>query len=130
MVIDLFGIVLISLLLLVIAGAAYGFWWLMETRDKQQKRKSSPSRRRTKPDTLPSRVPIDLKPRSRNLSRSSDNSPNQIPRPLREKLLKMVGNDAKVERRLIDNLQKKHPDKDLVWCYEKAIVDLERDRRI
>ena len=53
-----------------------------------------------------------------------------ISQNLKDKLLKMVSYDTKIEKRLVINIQHKHPDKNLVWCYEKAIVDLERDRGI
>jgi hypothetical protein len=41
----------------------------------------------------------------------------------------MLSGDKKAAIRLLDNVQKKNPDKSYTWCQEKAIGDLERDRR-
>lgn len=49
---------------------------------------------------------------------------------LKNQLLKLVNHDAKIVERLINNLKVKHPDKSENWYWEKAILDLERDRRL
>jgi uncharacterized protein HemY len=48
---------------------------------------------------------------------------------LNKKLLTMLSGDEKAAIRLLSNIQKKNPDKSYVWCQEKVIRDLERDRR-
>lgn len=48
---------------------------------------------------------------------------------LENKLFSMVG-DPSAAIRLVDNIQIKNPDRDEIWCWEKAILDLERDRRL
>ncbi|WP_157871785.1 hypothetical protein [Gloeothece verrucosa] len=48
---------------------------------------------------------------------------------LESKVLKLVGGQRDVAQRLIDNIKRKNVDKDEIWCWEKVIEDLERDRR-
>ncbi|MBI4782486.1 MAG: hypothetical protein HY785_14385 [Oscillatoriophycideae cyanobacterium NC_groundwater_1537_Pr4_S-0.65um_50_18] len=47
----------------------------------------------------------------------------------RRKLLRLVNGNEKVAIRLVSNLRATHPDRTEQWCWEKAIYDLERDRR-
>jgi hypothetical protein len=41
----------------------------------------------------------------------------------------MVGGDQRTVERLLKNLRLKHPGESETWYWEKAIFDLERDRR-
>ncbi len=45
-------------------------------------------------------------------------------------LIRMVNGDEAIARRLVEGNMKKHPDKSPTWACDKAISDLERDRRI
>lgn len=45
-------------------------------------------------------------------------------------LIRMVNGDEGIARRLIEGNIKQHPDKSPTWACDKAISDLERDRRI
>jgi len=45
-------------------------------------------------------------------------------------LVRMVNGDEGIARRLIEGNIKQHPDKSPTWACDKAISDLERDRRI
>lgn len=47
---------------------------------------------------------------------------------LDRKLTQMLHGDRTATQRLVAKTQARHPDRDLVWCYEKVIADLERDR--
>jgi hypothetical protein len=47
---------------------------------------------------------------------------------LQKKLFSMVGNRS-VAIRLVDSIRAKNAHRDEAWCWEKAILDLERDRR-
>lgn len=43
-------------------------------------------------------------------------------------LLRLVGHDLQMAKRLITHTRHKNPDKAEQWCWEKVIWDLERDR--
>ncbi len=47
---------------------------------------------------------------------------------LESRLIYLVGNKASAYR-LVDGLKRSNPNRSEKWCYEKAIRDLERDRR-
>lgn len=46
------------------------------------------------------------------------------------KLVNALNGDKAAANRLIASIQGKYPDKSADWHYEKAIADLERDRRV
>lgn len=50
-------------------------------------------------------------------------------RDLSKKLLTMLSGDEKAAIRLLENIKKKNPGESYIWCQEKVIRDLERDRR-
>ncbi len=52
----------------------------------------------------------------------------KVPHHLKQRLTNMAGN-ANVAQRLVQSLQVKYPGKPAAWYWEKAIFDLERDRR-
>lgn len=47
---------------------------------------------------------------------------------LEKELVSRLAGDRVTARRLVKNIQRRNPNRDLVWCWEKAIADLERDR--
>ena len=47
---------------------------------------------------------------------------------LDRKLTQMLQGDRAAAQRLVERAQTRYPDRDVVWCYEKVIADLERDR--
>ncbi|MBW4658622.1 MAG: hypothetical protein KME15_08105 [Drouetiella hepatica Uher 2000/2452] len=47
----------------------------------------------------------------------------------RRRLLRLVNGNEKTAIRLVSNLKETHPERSEQWCWEKAIYDLERDRR-
>jgi hypothetical protein len=51
------------------------------------------------------------------------------PSAARRKLVKLLNGDAAAADRLISAVQRTNPDKDISWCTDKALHDLERDRR-
>jgi len=61
-------------------------------------------------------------------TRSGRHSAGKVPNSMRRELIRMAGN-AQVAERLINNLRAKHPGETERWYWEKAIFDLERDRR-
>ncbi|MDX2217023.1 MAG: tetratricopeptide repeat protein [Oculatellaceae cyanobacterium bins.114] len=50
-------------------------------------------------------------------------------RAIQQKLLRLVGNDRRIVAGLVERLKMKHPGMSEDWYWEKAIYDLERDRR-
>ena len=50
-------------------------------------------------------------------------------RAVQRKLMGLVGNDRDIAEGLAQRLKLKHPGRSDDWCWEKAIYDLERDRR-
>jgi len=48
---------------------------------------------------------------------------------LAKRLLILVGGDTATARRLLRNINQRHPGRSVDWCLEKAIHDLDRDRR-
>jgi hypothetical protein len=50
-------------------------------------------------------------------------------RATRKRLLGLVGGNAAVAQRLVSDVQRRNPDRTEQWCWEKAIYDVERDRR-
>jgi hypothetical protein len=48
---------------------------------------------------------------------------------LAKQLLRLVGGDTNTARRLLRNINSRNPGRSVDWCLEKAIHDLERDRR-
>lgn len=50
-------------------------------------------------------------------------------RAVQRKLMGLIGNDRDIAEGLAQRLKSKNPDQSDDWCWEKAIYDLERDRR-
>ncbi|HEY9625845.1 MAG TPA: hypothetical protein V6C84_00955 [Coleofasciculaceae cyanobacterium] len=82
-------------------------------------RQFAPQLRRSRRGSVPTRSRSGRSPRS--LGSASPAS--------RRKLLRLVNGNEKVAIRLVSNLRATHPDRTEQWCWEKAIYDLERDRR-
>ena len=59
---------------------------------------------------------------------SSRHSTGKVPNAMRRELIRMAVS-AQIADRLINNLRVKHPGETERWYWEKAIFDLERDRR-
>ncbi len=43
--------------------------------------------------------------------------------------LHQLTHDAETAERLVKRLSEKHPGRDMLWCIQKAIYDIERDRQ-
>jgi hypothetical protein len=52
-----------------------------------------------------------------------------VARATRKRLLSLVGGNAAVAQRLVLDIQRRNPGRTEQWCWEKAIYDVERDRR-
>ena len=47
----------------------------------------------------------------------------------RRQLLRLVGGNQDVAQRLVDTVKGRYPGRSEQWCWEKAIYDIQRDRR-
>ncbi len=52
-----------------------------------------------------------------------------VARGTRSQLLRLVGGNAAVAQRLVSDVSDRNPSRTEQWCWEKAIYDIERDRR-
>ncbi|MEL7068141.1 MAG: hypothetical protein ABG776_06245 [Cyanobacteria bacterium J06555_13] len=52
-----------------------------------------------------------------------------VSRGTRAQLLRLVGGNAAVAQRLVGDVSERNPGRSEQWCWEKAIYDIERDRR-
>ena len=76
------------------------------------------------------RLPIQLPSRLGGRSRqSSGPRARGVSRSTRRELLGLVGGNAAVAQRLVHDVQARNPGRPEQWCWEKAIYDIERDRR-
>lgn len=68
---------------------------------------------------------------SRSPSRSSRAlSSSGIRRQTERELLRLVNGHRPTALRLVAKVQEYHPGRSAQWCWEKAIYDLQRDRRV
>jgi hypothetical protein len=49
--------------------------------------------------------------------------------PLEDELVRLLNGDRTTANRLISSTRRKNPNQSEQWCREKAVYDLERDRR-
>jgi len=52
-----------------------------------------------------------------------------VSRSTRNQLLRLVGGNTAVAQRLVSDVSDRNPTRTEQWCWEKAIYDIERDRR-
>ncbi|HIK45606.1 MAG TPA: hypothetical protein IGR64_12095 [Leptolyngbyaceae cyanobacterium M65_K2018_010] len=52
-----------------------------------------------------------------------------VRRQTQRELLRLVGGNQALAQRLVEEIHHRHPDHTEQWCWEKAIYDIERDRR-
>lgn len=79
------------------------------------------------------RLPINRPTRSRsigNRGHSSIQRDRGVARGTRKQLLRLVGGNAAVAQRLVSDVSARNPTRPEQWCWEKAIYDIERDRRV
>lgn len=81
-------------------------------------------------------IPLQVTPvrTPRNPTRSPRSAPYRAPigrvsPAVQRKLLRLVGDDRKIAAGLVERLRQRHPGMPEDWYWEKAIYDLERDRR-
>ena len=53
----------------------------------------------------------------------------RVNRSTRQRLLRLTGGNRSVADRLVDRVRSQHPERSEQWWWEKAIYDIERDRR-
>ena len=75
------------------------------------------------------RLPIQRPVRGVGGRGSSIQRDRGVARGTRKQLLGLVGGNAAVAQRLVNDVQQRNPGRSEQWCWEKAIYDVERDRR-
>lgn len=66
---------------------------------------------------------------SRTSSRPTATISGSVSGHTKRDLLRLVGGNREVAQRLVDQVKLRNPDHSEQWCWEKAIYDIERDRR-
>ncbi|NEP15703.1 MAG: hypothetical protein F6J97_02235 [Leptolyngbya sp. SIO4C1] len=56
-------------------------------------------------------------------------SGGSVTRATRQQLMRLVNGNRAVADRLVERVRSQNPDRSEQWCWEKAIYDIERDRR-
>jgi hypothetical protein len=82
--------------------------------------------------TLAGVLIIEVKKRQKDRKLSLDSNYYSADLPdlkVQQKLLSMMLGDRQAVKRTIDRIKQKYPGKTEVWYWEKAIEDLEKDRR-
>lgn len=72
------------------------------------------------------RLPIQRRPAGQQRSQSPARG---VARSTRQQLMRRVGGNAAVAQRLVERVKMQNPGRTEQWCWEKAIYDIERDRR-
>lgn len=65
----------------------------------------------------------------RTRSTAAPTQPRSVKGATRRELLRLVGGNQEVAQRLVDQVQLRNPNHSEQWCWEKAIYDIQRDRR-
>ncbi len=65
----------------------------------------------------------------RTPSTAAPTQPRSVKGATRRELLRLVGGNQDVAQRLVDQVQLRNPNHSEQWCWEKAIYDIQRDRR-
>ena len=60
---------------------------------------------------------------------SSHSTESRVRGQTRRQLLRLVGGNHNVAERLVDQVRVRYPNHNEQWCWEKAIYDIQRDRR-
>ncbi|PZO52929.1 MAG: hypothetical protein DCF15_13110 [Phormidesmis priestleyi] len=78
------------------------------------------------------RLPINRSASARAISHRGHGSIQRdrgVARGTRKQLLSLVGGNKAVAQRLVSDVSARNPGRPEQWCWEKAIYDIERDRR-
>lgn len=118
------GIFVIGLILI--------FFLFREIQNQRQPR-TSQSKPKVQPQALPptkSSKSSSIRSQSKSASKVSSQPPQKqsVPIKLQQKLFRLVQGNQETANRLLNSLRTKYPDKPETWYWEKAILDLERDR--
>jgi len=73
------------------------------------------------------RLPIRWPSGSANAA--SNRTSHRVSRNTRQRLLRLTGGNRAVADRLVGRVRSQHPERSEQWWWEKAIYDIERDRR-
>ena len=65
----------------------------------------------------------------RHRSAATPTTPHSVNGSTQRELLRLVGGNRDVAQRLVEQVQLRNPNHSEQWCWEKAIYDIQRDRR-
>ncbi|MDJ0737122.1 MAG: ABC transporter permease [Nostocaceae cyanobacterium] len=105
-------------LITIFAIVYYALFW-----DLRRQQQSQPS----PPQTQPS--PLQTQPSPPTPQTQQPIADLQPDNRLRNKLISLVAGDAAAAERLVEQAKQEHPGMPDKWYWEKAIADVERDRR-
>ncbi len=94
---------------------------ISQSKPKVQPQVSPPKKPSTSPSTR-------SQPKSASKVSSQSTQKQSVPIKLQQKLFRLVQGNQETANRLLNSLRTKYPDKPETWYWEKAILDLERDR--
>lgn len=75
-----------------------------------------------------SRLGLSQRPRSYSSGQSALKS-TSVRRQTVQELIRLTGGKRSVALRLVANIRDRYPQQSEQWCWEKAIYDIQRDRR-
>ncbi|KOP27927.1 hypothetical protein AMR41_02260 [Hapalosiphon sp. MRB220] len=107
-------------LILIFGTLYYVLFW--ELRRQSNRTKASNSQ----PATQPLIEPVTHSPTEPTLRPST---PREAENRLKNKLISMVAGDTAAAERLVEQARQEYPGMPESWYWERAIADLERDRR-
>lgn len=86
---------------------------------------------RQKPNERTNARPIDKSDQSvpDRVSTERPKRSSTVTRQIKAKLEKLCSSDYQLAQRLVEGIRVDHPDRSEQWCWEKAVWDMERDRR-
>ncbi|BAZ70444.1 MAG: ABC transporter permease [Pelatocladus maniniholoensis HA4357-MV3] len=111
-------------LILIFGTLYYVLFW--ELRKQSNRTKASNSQPATQPLTNSPTEPLTHSPTEPTLRPSS---PRGADNRLKNKLIAMVAGDTAAAERLVEQARQDYPGMPESWYWERAIADLERDRR-
>lgn len=90
---------------------------------KEHQRKEADPKTNVRPTDQP------YQPVPDQVSTETPKRSSTVTRQIKSKLEKLCGSDYRLAQRLVEGIRVDHPDRSEQWCWEKAVWDMERDRR-
>jgi hypothetical protein len=82
------------------------------------------------PLLLLDKVPLRTSSKQRIRKSANATQTSNVSQNIQSRLLTLLNHDRAAAKRLVQKVQLDNPSRSMQWCWEKAVFDLERDRRI